>query len=207
MILLYLLTQKDKIMSRIISIFVAILCFSANVNSQTTTATITDKRDGQVYRTVVVGGKTWMAQNLNFVSRNSWCYMNVDQNCKKYGRLYSWFAVMNGQNKEKSQGVCMSGWHVPSVDDWTSITNQFKKSKDLYLGGSSHFDVLMAGCRFSNASFDFEQKAATFWTSTSDSVNTEFATSFYGYSDQKATPLKAYQSGKSYGLSLRCVKD
>ena len=71
MILLYLLTQKDKIMSRIISIFVAILCFSANVNSQTTTATITDKRDGQVYRTVVVGGKTWMAQNLNFVSRNS----------------------------------------------------------------------------------------------------------------------------------------
>jgi len=133
--------------------------------------------------------------------------MNVDQNCKKYGRAYSWFAVMNGQNREKSQGICLAGWHVPSIDEWNLIFTQFKKSKELFVGGVSGFDMQMAGCRFANASFDFENKAATFWTSSSDSSNTDFATSIYGYSDQKSVPLKSYQSGKSYGLYLRCVKN
>jgi uncharacterized protein (TIGR02145 family) len=196
-------------MGRNLSIVVAILCFTVNAFAQTTStpSTVTDIRDGQVYKTVQIGGKTWLAQNLNFISRNSWCYMNVEQNCKKYGRAYSWFAAMNGQNREKSQGICLNGWHVPSIDEWNLVLTQFKKSKDLFVGGVSGFNMQMAGCRFSNASFDFENKAATFWTSTSDSSNTEFATSIYGYSDQKSVPLKSYQSGKTYGLYLRCVKN
>ena len=194
-------------MNRIILLIAGIICLSANANSQSTSATVTDTRDGQVYKTLVVGEKTWLAQNLNFFSRNSWCYMNIDQNCKKYGRIYSWSAVMNGRNSEKAQGICMAGWHVPSVDEWNLLNTTYKKSKDLSVGAQSGFDMLFAGCRFSNASFDFENKAATFWTSTSDSVNTDFATSFYGYSDQKTAALKSYQSAKSYGLYLRCVKN
>lgn len=187
----------------------ALLFSSASMFAQSASyaTTVTDSRDGQVYKTVVIAGKTWMAQNLNYFSRNSWCYMNIDQNCKKYGRTYSWFAVMNGQNREKSQGICISGWHVPSSDEWNLLVNQYKKSKDLFVGGTSGFDMLFAGCRFSNASFDFENKAASFWTSTSDSTSNEFATSFYGYSDQKAASLKSYQSGKMYGLYVRCVKN
>ena len=194
-------------MKRIFTIFSLVMCLSIVVNAQSKSATVTDTRDEQVYKTIEIDGKTWLAQNLNFLSRNSWCYINKDENCKKYGRMYSWFSAMNGQSRVKSQGVCLKGWHIPSVDEWNSLITKYSKSKDLFVGGSSSFEMALAGCRFSNASFDFENKAAAYWTSTSDSSNADFATSMYGYSDQKSSPLKSYQTGKTYGLYLRCVKD
>jgi|ERR1035437_7076676 uncharacterized protein (TIGR02145 family) len=194
-------------MQRKLAIVLAIISLSTMSNAQIKTATVTDSRDNKVYKTIELAGKVWMDVNLDYVSRNSWCFLNIEQNCVKYGRTYSWFAVMNGQNHEKTQGICMSGWHVPSIDEWNLIINQYKKSKDLSIGGVSGFNMPYAGCRFSNASFDFENKAATYWTSTSDTSNSEFATSIYGYSDQKNSPLKSYQSGKSYGLYVRCVKN
>jgi uncharacterized protein (TIGR02145 family) len=194
-------------MKRKVSIVAAIISFSALCNAQMKIGSVTDSRDNKVYKTIQLAGKEWLASNLDYVSRNSWCYFNVEQNCSKYGRTYSWLAVMNGQNHEKSQGICMKGWHVPSVDEWNLIINQYKKSKELAVGGTSGFNMLYAGCRFSNASFDFENKAATYWTSSSDTSNNEFATSIYGYIDQKAAPLKSYQTGKTYGLYVRCVKN
>lgn len=194
-------------MTKLLSFVVATVLLSTQNFAQNATATITDSRDGTIYDIVKIADKVWMAQNLNYTTRNSWCFKNNADNCKKYGRIYSWFAIMNGQNKEKAQGICMAGWHVPTTDEWDQLISQYKKSKDLFVGGESNFNMLMAGCRFANNSFDFENKAATFWTSSSDSTDNKFAISFYGYADQKNVPIKSYETDKTYGLYLRCVKN
>ena len=116
--------------------------------------TMTDSRDGKTYKTVVVKGRTWMAENLNFTGNNedftlqkeySLCYGNDDNNCELYGRLYSREAAMNstecGYNTncnlaDPLQGACPAGWHIPSKAEATELN-------DLALS-SSYQDLISA---------------------------------------------------------------
>jgi len=150
-----------------------------------------------------------MAQNVNYYCRNSWCYKNEDVNCAKYGRIYTWNAIMTGQGFQKSRGICPEGWHVPSEREWQLLVAEFSKSKDLFIGGSSGFAMPMAGCRFPDGKFDFEGKVATYWTSTVDTTfpNGSFVFTRYAYSDNPTKQMSSYSTNKTYGQYLRCVKD
>jgi uncharacterized protein (TIGR02145 family) len=78
-----------------------------------------DKRDNQVYRTLVISNHVWTAQNMNYEIESeenedvtSWCYDNEPENCKKFGRLYTW---------EAAKKVCPEGWHLPTEDEWQEL--------------------------------------------------------------------------------------
>ena len=74
--------------------------------------TLKDSRDGQIYKTVKIGSLTWMAENLNYETENSYCYKDNEANCSKYGRLYPWSAA---------NSACPTGWRMPSQTEWISL--------------------------------------------------------------------------------------
>jgi len=94
------------------------------------------------YKTVKIGTKTWMAENLNYNVAGSKCYDNSEANCKKYGRLYDWATAMalppscNSSEcashiSAKHAGICPSGWHIPSDAEWGALMQSVNPSCSL----------------------------------------------------------------------------
>ncbi|MDR4987485.1 MAG: FISUMP domain-containing protein [Bacteroidales bacterium] len=89
--------------------------------------TVYDPRDGNTYATVMVGDQCWMSENLHLVVDDSWCYDNDEDNCRAYGRLYTWDAATTGEPADSRQtgsvqGVCPPGWHLPAKEDWEALS-------------------------------------------------------------------------------------
>jgi len=111
-----------------------------------------DDRDGRGYKSTVIDGKTWMAENLNYNATGSKCFgedgkiyygsnnmvtisnSEVQSNCSTYGKLYDWATAMafdQACNKtdctswvtEKHKGICPKGWHVPSKEEFQQLIN------------------------------------------------------------------------------------
>ena len=71
-----------------------------------------DGRDGQHYTRVLVGGKVWMGNYLNWAGGNSVCYNGIAANCNTtVGRAYVY----------TSTGVCPTGWHMPAQGEMTAV--------------------------------------------------------------------------------------
>jgi len=113
----YPLTQRINPMRKLLLTAAAVAAAMGLACAAEPTGTLTDARDGQKYRTVVIGGKRWMARNLNYKTDSSWCYGDgyddkSSDYCKEYGRLYVWNAALK---------ACPSGYHLSTNQEWRDL--------------------------------------------------------------------------------------
>ncbi|MBO4480940.1 MAG: fibrobacter succinogenes major paralogous domain-containing protein [Bacteroidales bacterium] len=115
--------------------------------------------DGNVYSTVQIGSQCWMKDNLRtshyadgtiiaqgVTTSTSIPYRyrpdNNSLNVETHGYLYNWKAVMrtaasSNANPSGVQGICPTGWHVPSDAEWTQLTDYVSSHSEYYCGGDS----------------------------------------------------------------------
>lgn len=112
--------------------------------------------DGNIYNTIQLGNKCWMKENLRTthyadgtnIYRGTdtsstiayyYCPNNDSSNVPIYGYLYNWKAVMHNSlssnaNPSGVQGACPNGWHVPSIAEWTQLTD-YVRTRSQYMCG------------------------------------------------------------------------
>jgi uncharacterized protein (TIGR02145 family) len=201
-----------------------------------------DSRDGQSYPMVHIGNQCWMGRNLNtgqftqsvasgWTSHSDmsndgviqkYCYVNDQIYCDIYGGLYEWDEMMGYLTNEGVQGICPTGWHLPSDAEWTVLTDYFG---GLSLAGGhlkdaspnfwsypntdatngSGFTALPGGRRYFSGSFSDLSDYGLFWSSTPSTSVPQYATiRSLGY---QGGSINQYEGYKTYGLSVRCISD
>lgn len=113
--------------------------------------------DGNVYKTVQIGNQCWMKENmratryadstlieLNGEQSTTVPYIyypgNSSSNVAMFGLLYNWVAAMHNsasssQNPSGVQGICPTGWHLPSSAEWAQLTNYVSSQSEYLCGG------------------------------------------------------------------------
>jgi uncharacterized protein (TIGR02145 family) len=102
-------------------------------NNTTDSKSDTLSYGGQKYKTVKIGKQTWMAENLNYsTSSGSSCYSGLQENCTKYGKLYTW---------ETAKTVCPAGWHLPSRREWGDLAIAVDGTGEYGVGGEAGYNL------------------------------------------------------------------
>jgi uncharacterized protein (TIGR02145 family) len=196
--------------------------------------TLTDV-DGNVYKTIVIGMQTWMAENLRTVQfRNGdsilkvtgdslWGHTQMAAYCNyantgsldtiaTYGRLYNWYAMSDDRK------IAPAGWHVATYDDWM-ILHYYVGVNDgaaLKEKGEKHWFSPNSGAA-NNSGFTAlpgGMRSPDGSYDTKGAWGNWWSPKIYNSDvDLMITFLyNNYQGGsgyigKNYGLSVRCVKD
>jgi uncharacterized protein (TIGR02145 family) len=199
-------------------------------NTGLTYGSVTDI-DNNVYKTILIGTQTWMAENLRTtrfcdgtdisftpdatdwaaLSIPGYCWYNNDS--VAYGALYNWHAA-------SKSNICPAGWHVSTDGDWTILTSyvggESIAGDKLKETGTTHwlitsgtitndagFTALPGGYRFAEGVFGNIRRYGFWWSSTESSAADAYCRDILSaYGNTYRT-----SSSKKSGFSVRCVKD
>ncbi len=163
----------------------------------------------EVIQNVTIGTQFWMLKNLDVstyrngdiipevkdskewenLKTGAWCYYDNDpKNGQIYGKLYNWYAVND------SRGLAPRGYHIPTVLDINKLINY----KD-----NNSFSSLLGGCRNSFGIFATIENYGNWWSSS----NELSSNAWYFYMNSNDLNIKKSNYYKTFGFSIRCVKD
>lgn len=190
------------------------------------TGFLIDNRDGKIYKTVTIGSQTWMAENLNFETANSYCIDDGDpSSCAKYGRFYTWGNAMdsagvyslNGKGcgmrssvcspSYPVRGICPKGWHLPDTTEWKPLYKVIEKALSEM---PEYTNEAVDESEFSVSGFDFyfEGGVVSFWSSTECSGKfTPRALFAFALVLKPSYDREYIEFDKDYLTPVRCLKD
>lgn len=188
--------------------------------------------DSNQYEARWIGNQIWLTSNLKATRYNngdtirevtwrnnwasnqgSWAYYDFSTSYASRGKLYNYHTVSN------SNGVCPSGWHVPSKTEWETLVSflgtdsagtQLKSTSgwDLYNGSTYYgtdehrFNAKPTG-QLSNFGFSGQLNNHTFyWSST-----TQGSSDAYYLQLDSGWDSPIFDKNKRYGFCIRCIKD
>lgn len=156
-------------------------------------------------------GKQWTTENLNVAGERSYCYEDSEQNCRRYGRLYTW---------ESAQQACRAlggGWRLPTNEEWRQLANHYggirQEAADLgkaaytalITGGSSGFNAVHGGGRTDkSAEYLRGDDHGFYWSATETGPDLAW---FYNFGKGGQSFARHEDGEKLRAFSVRCVKD
>ena len=166
-----------KHFSKIVFVFILIEC-TIKVFSQVSDI------NGHIYKTVIIGSQTWMAENLDvdkfrngesiteaksreewneLLDKNqpAWCYYNYDINNRvKYGKIYNWYALND------KRGLAPENFKIPNEEDWHNLED--------YLGGFGTASEKLKAAPVYDSTFEVVEKGGYYeekWVPCSNCKN------------------------------------
>src|SRR6476659_7030870 len=107
----------------IITAAIFITCSSANqMHLQKTSSgkpsdsLLVDNNGNRYSVKILRDNNLWMTANLKLNILGSYCYGNTEENCERYGRLYTWESAIKGCS------LLGEGWRLPVRDEWQRLT-------------------------------------------------------------------------------------
>ncbi|PJA86976.1 MAG: hypothetical protein CO141_01900 [Candidatus Moranbacteria bacterium CG_4_9_14_3_um_filter_42_9] len=183
-----------------------------------------------VQMTSTYGSQCWLQENLRNTTKPD-CATAITSYChasgcaSPWGRLYTWTTAMNGATTAtgcgaKIQGICPSGWHIPSdytscaTDDFPALgTNGGALKKVNTSSGVPWAEPNTGATNASNwtgypagywgSGFNSRGYNGFFWSSAENDGSDAWNRLLYYYN----AGWVRYYYNKSYGFSVRCVKD
>ena len=156
-------------------------------------------------------GKQWTTNNLNVSADQSSCYDDSEQNCRRYGRLYTWQAA------QRICPVLGDGWRLPTNEEWRQLGSHFggirQESADLgkaaftalMTGGRSGFNAVLGGGRNDKDKQYARIDAHGFYWSSSESGPDRAW--FYNFGSG-AQSFGRHENGEKLGaFAVRCVRE
>ena len=212
-------------MKNLIPILLAVVVLSSGCDQPSNCGDLVS-HEGYDYSTVQIGEQCWFSENCRYLPSVShlsegsetdpyyyvYGYEGTDvtaaqatDNYATYGVLYNWPAVM-------TEGICPSGWHIPSDEEFTQLTDFLggesvaggKMKDDVQWNGSnsSGWTGLPGGLRFSGDFYDFGNDG--FWWSASGSGSYSWVR---GLNHSNDNVYRYNFSLQDDGVSVRCVRD
>ena len=155
----------------------------------------------------------------------AYCWYNNDSSYKRtYGALYNFYTI-------DSSNICPTGWHVPDFEEWSALASYLglivdvgSKIKEndtehwaypnagatnesgftgLPGGERGQYATTSGGKRPEDATF-YSLKIRGYWWTSFEENKTN---AYYFYVEQNSNAILREHPIKSFGASVRCIKD